>query len=298
MANQGRKGKEDDAGEGEGRPKKRPRPQRGGRAKEARERLAGHVPSPNFAYIAEDPLKAHVVAIAIQRLYSPSELSRDADIPISTATATFKALRKKGILELVKEVPVGGAVKHMHRATEAAFVGEGDWEQMADALRAVFSGTIIHDFNLRATQALETGRLVSRDDICLYWAPRDLDEIAWREQAEVIAWCIEESLRMAEDTARRRANGESEGSFHSTFAVAAFPSPTYDEFKAHLEEASKRKAAQPKNREGQSKGKTTSRKGKRAKESRKRNVTKGKSSGKSTRKGKAKRRGKGTGDKT
>jgi hypothetical protein len=193
---------------------------------------------------------------------------------------------------------VRGAAKHMYRATEAAFVGEGDWEQMADALRAVFSGTIVHDFNVRATQAIETGHLFSRDDICLYWAPRDLDEIAWRGQAEVNAWCIEESLRLAEDTARRRANGESEGSFHCTFALAFFPSPTYDEFKAHQERASKRKAPQPKNRKGQSKGKTTSGKGERSKKAaRKRGAAKDKPRNRSTRKGKTKRRGKGTGGK-
>jgi hypothetical protein len=46
-------------------------------------------------------------------------------------------------------------------------------------------------------------------------------------------WAIEASKQLEVDTANRRANGESDGSFHSTFAVAAFPSPTYAEFKKH-----------------------------------------------------------------
>ena len=221
---------------GRGKPRSKSKPKRSshrGKTQRARERESGLIPSPNFAVIASDPLKAKVVAVAIQRLYSPSEFAKDAEVPLNVASYTFKVLRERGIIELVKEVKVRGTIKHMYRAIESAFVDEADWGELADSLRAIFSGTIIQDFNGRATQALETGHLFSRDDFCLYWAPRDLDEIAWVEQGKMIAWCIEESQRLEVETAERRAKGESDGSFHSTFAIAAFPSPTYEEFKKH-----------------------------------------------------------------
>lgn len=232
-------------------PKGKGKPERGKAsarltAKEARERAARIIPSENFKVIAEDPLKAQIVAVALQRLYSPSEYSRESGVELNIASYAFKVLWEKGILELVKEEKVRGAtIKHMYRATEAAIVSDADWGELAEALRPLFTGTILQDFSARVAQAIETGHLYSLDDFCLYWAPRDLDEIAWREQVEINHWCIEESERLEVDTVNRRANGESKGGIHTTFAIASFPSPTHDEFKKHQAKA-KRKAPKAK----------------------------------------------------
>jgi len=218
----------------------------------ARERAAGLVPNPNFKIIASDPLKAQIVAVALQRLYAPSEYAREAGVDLRIGSYAFKVLKEKGVLELVKVEKVRGAtLKHMYRATESALVSGADWGDLSEALRPVFTGTILQDFSARVTQAIETGHLFSRDDFCLYWAPRDLDEIAWREQVEIDDWCIAESKRLEEDTVNRRANGEDGGkSFHTTFAMAVFPSPTHDELKKHQAQA-KRKGR------GKQKGKGT-----------------------------------------
>lgn len=242
-------------GKAKGKPQQKRRSNRSTTQK-ARERAAGLIPNPNFKIIASDPLKAQIVAVALQRLYSPSEYAREADVDLRIASYAFKVLREKGVLELVEAVPVrGSTIKHMYRATEAALVSNADWGDLSEALRPVFTGTILQDFSARVTQAIDTGDLFSRDDFCLYWAPRDLDEIAWKEQVEIYNWCIEESERLEEDTVNRRANGEDDGkSFHTTFAIAAFPSPTHEEFKKHQEKAKgKRKGSRAKPK-GKTKG--------------------------------------------
>lgn len=220
----------------------------------ARERATGFVPSPNFAFIAADPLRAKVVAVALQRLYAPSEFARDEGIGLSAASYVFKRLREKAILEMVEKVQVRGTVKHMHRANEAAFVSDADWGELADALRPLFTGTILEDFSRRVTKAIETGHLFERNDFALYWAPQDLDEIAYKEQVEIVNWTIEESKRLVCDTVQRRANGESPegGSVPVTFAVASFRSPThkeYEEFKEQQEREEKEEQKQKQKRE-------------------------------------------------
>jgi hypothetical protein len=75
--------------------------------------------------------------------------------------------------------------------------------------------------------------------VCIYWAPRDLDEIAWVEHDKVVKWAIEESERLEAETVERRANGERRRCFKATFGIFAFPSPTHSEVKAH--ELEKRK---------------------------------------------------------
>jgi DNA-binding transcriptional ArsR family regulator len=248
----GRKSKRTAKSGGKAKPKekgkrKREYPSYQGTTEEARKRAASLIPSRNFAIIASDPLKAQIVAVALQRPYSPSEYARESGVSLQVASYAFKVLREKGILELVEEPRVRGTIKHMYRATEAAIVSNADWGDLGEALRPVFTGTILQDFSARVTQAIETGHLFSRDDFCLYWVPRDLDEIAWREQVEIYSWCIEESERLEADTVNRRANGEGDGgSFHTTFAIAAFPSPTHSEFKKHKTKKGRGKRKAPK----------------------------------------------------
>jgi DNA-binding transcriptional ArsR family regulator len=193
--------------------RKRDYPSYEGTTEEARKRAAGLIPSPNFAIIASDPLKAQIVAVALQRPYSPSEYARESGVSIGVASYAFKVLKEKGILELVDLVKVRGTLRHMYRATEAALVSNADWGDLAEALRPVFTGTILQDFSARVTQAIETGDLFSRDDFCLYWAPGDLDEIAWREQVEIYSWCIEAFKQLVVDTVNRRAQGETREAF-------------------------------------------------------------------------------------
>ncbi len=192
------------------------------------------MPSKTVQIITSDPLKAQIVAVALQRLYAPSDFARDVGIALNVASYAFRVLRENDILELVKEERIKGAtIKHLYRATEAALVSTANWGLLADELRPGIVGTTLHDFNARASQAQETGHMFLREDFCVYWAPADLDDIAWEEQTEFVNWFIEASKNLVVETANRRANGKSKGGFHATVAIAAFPSPTHEEVKKH-----------------------------------------------------------------
>jgi hypothetical protein len=232
-----------DNGEGKATTTREPQPQPKGRqggkgvsyrgtAQRARERFSEAI-DPKVAIIAKDPLRAEILAVAIQRLYSPSEFAKDAGVSIGVSAYAFKTLAKHDIIELVKTEKVRGAIKHLYRANEAAFFGDRDWGALASVLRPGVIGATIGNFNDRVAQAEKTGKLYSREDVCIYWAPRDLDEIAWAEHVKVVRWCIEESEHLEAETVERRAKGESTGCFKATFGVFAFPSPTHSEVKAH-----------------------------------------------------------------
>lgn len=111
-------------------------------------------------------------------------------------------------------------------------------------------GATIGNFNDRLSQADVTGKLYEREDVCVYWAPRDLDEIAWAEHDKVVRWAIEESERLEAETVERRANGENAPCFKATFGIFAFPSPTHSEVEAaergKVSTGAKRKASKAK----------------------------------------------------
>lgn len=210
--------------------KKAKQPSRRGDTQRARERAEGII-DPGLSVITRDPLRVQIVAIATQRPISPSEFAREAGIALNVASYHFKVLREHEFLEIVELVQVRGATKRMHVATKKGFISDSDWGEVKQALRPGVAGAILQDFNGRVSQAMVTGTLYERDDACLYWVPRCLDEIAWAEQVEIIAWCIEESERLEQDTVKRRADGESEGGFPATFAIAGFTSPTPSQIK-------------------------------------------------------------------
>lgn len=249
------------AGKGKAK-KKKPKRKRSvfaGSTARARKKASGLV-DPNLHVVIKDELRVQILAVAIQRPYSPSEFAEDMGIPVNVASSHFRVLIRHGYLELVKEEKIRGAVKHFYRATKSGFISDAAWGTVAEALRPGVAGAILQDFIGRTSQSIDTGLMSSRDTACLYWAPRDLDEIAWAEQVKMIAWCIEESKRLEEDTVQRRANGESDGSFHSTFAIAAYPSPTHEEVKKHEAKAKRKGKPEKRKPKGRSSSKSKAKK--------------------------------------
>lgn len=224
--------------------------------REARARASGLI-DPNVGVVAKDPLRVQILSIATHRQIAPSEFAREAGIALNVASYHFRVLRKHGFLEIVARVKVRGSIKHMHIATKSGFISDADWGQVEQALRPGVAGQILQDFNGRVSQAMETGTLYTRDDACLYWAPGNVDEVAWPELVSVIAWAIEESKRFQVETVERRANGESHDSFPVTFAIAGFPSPTSKQVKQAKKEGGrkqKRKTTRAKGKPKKCKG--------------------------------------------
>ncbi len=223
---------------------KRKGPSGRGETRKARERAEGLI-DPNLSVMVRDPLRVQIVALARQRPISPSEFRREVGIPQNVASYHFKVLREHGFLEIIAEIPVRGATKHMHIATKSGFISDQDWGQIEEALRPGVAGAFLQDFNGRVSEAMETGTLYERDDACIYWVPCDYDEIAWKEQVEIIAWCIEESKRLDADTAKRRAAGKGKDSFPATFAIAGFTSPTTSQIKKAKRKAESKRKRKP-----------------------------------------------------
>lgn len=225
---------------------------------EARERATGLV-DPDIVVVTKDPLRVQIVSLATQRPIAPSDFAREAAIPLNVASYHFRVLRKYGFLEIIEEVKVRGSTKHLHIATKRAFLSDADWGALEEELRPGVAGQALRDFNVRVAQAMETGTFYIRKDVRLYWAPLDLDEIAWPEFVKLLAWACQEADGLSEDTVKRRANGESHGSFPATFAIAGFPSPTTSQVKTNEREKRKharRSKAKPESKAVRRAGKT------------------------------------------
>jgi DNA-binding transcriptional ArsR family regulator len=166
------------------------------------------------------------------RAIGATEFADEVEIPYSTATYHFRVLREAGFLELIEEVSVRGAARRKrYRATRNGFISDAEWGDVEDVLKPGVAGAILQDFNGRTSEAIETGKMFTREDATLYWIPRNLDAQAYEELVQAVRWIIDFQNQLQEDTIQRRARGEStdDNCTNGTFAVAIYPSPTVDE---------------------------------------------------------------------
>lgn len=213
------------------KPKEPAKHQRGTAVAKARLAAQGLI-QPNIHIVTRDPLRVQILSTAMVRAIGSTEFAHEVEIPYSTANYHFRVLRESGFLELVEQVSVKGAAKRkLYRATRNGFISDAEWGNVEDALRPGVAGAILQDFNGRTSEAIETGKMFTREDATLYWIPRMLDGKAYEELMEAVRWIIDFQNQLQEETIQRRAKGESadEDCITGTFAVAAYPSPTPDE---------------------------------------------------------------------
>lgn len=211
------------------------KPERGTAVNKARRNAKGLI-QPNIHIVTRDPLRVQILSTAMVRAISAVEFAREVEIPYGTALYHFNVLRDAGFLELVEEVPGngGGAKRKLYRATRNGFISDAEWGDVEDKLRPGVAGAILQDFNGRTSEAIETGKMFTREDATLYWIPRLLDGRAYEEQMQAVRWIIDFQNQLQEETIQRRASGESadKDCITATFAVAMYPSPTPDEVSA------------------------------------------------------------------
>ncbi|MFL5833103.1 MAG: ArsR/SmtB family transcription factor [Solirubrobacterales bacterium] len=71
------------------------------------------------------------------RVLSPSDLSRELQIPLSNTNYHVTELAKAGLIELVRERQVRGATEHFYRLPEAAAAnGSAQWSEATEEKRA------------------------------------------------------------------------------------------------------------------------------------------------------------------
>ncbi len=136
------------------------------------------------------PLRLQILTLANQRTISPSEFSEEMRAPLSTVAYHFRKLDELGFLELVEEIPKRGSQEHRYRGL------------------------------------VDPDTLGVRDTI-FHWIGADMDETGWGEFVEASRQLIQRLEDIESASAKRVAAG-GERCFPTTFALAAFETPSGD----------------------------------------------------------------------
>jgi DNA-binding transcriptional ArsR family regulator len=169
-------------------------------------------------------MRVQILSIANQREISPSEFSKEYDVPLSNASYHFRKLLEFDCIELVREVPVRGSHEHRYIGSRRGLIADGDWARLGKATQAGVRIAGFQDLINRCTQAVEAGTFDSRDDAAFYWVPITLDEIGWEEMQASIRRMIGEAEDFEVESTQRASKGKAE-TFPATFGVLGFESP-------------------------------------------------------------------------
>lgn len=173
------------------------------------------------------PLRLQILALANQRTISPSEYSEEMGASLSTVAYHFRKLLELGFLELVEEIPKRGSKEHRYRGCRRGLIGDAGWKQLGKATRAGVRIAGFQDLIARCTRAVSAGTFDARQDAIFYWVGGGIDETGWKELVEASRQLIDRVKAIEGASAERAAEGGEE-CFPTTFAIAAFESPTLD----------------------------------------------------------------------
>ncbi|MFL5898880.1 MAG: helix-turn-helix domain-containing protein [Solirubrobacterales bacterium] len=170
------------------------------------------------------PLRTECLSVLAERVASPREIAEFLDDDLSNVSYHVRVLSELGLIELVKEEPVRGAVAHFYKAVERPLFSAADAEAMPLEVQKAFSA---HSWDLLiedATRAIEKGTFNSRPDWHLTRTPLLVDSEGFARLSKAMDDLLE--LVLEEQTASAvRLKESGEEPIRATAATALFVMP-------------------------------------------------------------------------
>jgi DNA-binding transcriptional ArsR family regulator len=155
------------------------------------------------------PLRIKILAFTAERVTSPNEIARQINEVVGNVGYHARVLRDAGLIELVEEKPVRGAVEHFYRAVERPWFDEDCWSQFAPEVKRAISSYGVDLVVQDAARALRSGTFDSRDARHLSRAPMLLDEVGFSNINKIFDQALDAVLaEQAASDERRRASRE------------------------------------------------------------------------------------------
>ncbi len=156
------------------------------------------------------PVRVKALKILTERTASPKEIADAIETPLSNVSYHVRVLNELGLVEIIEEENVRGAVQHFYKALERPMVSNDDWLKLDPKVRGAFSAHLIDNVLSDAARSLETGYFDKRADRQATRVPLCLDEQGWRAVHAIQAKALDQALK-EQSAAAERMNGSGEG---------------------------------------------------------------------------------------
>lgn len=170
------------------------------------------------------PVRAACLTLLAERVASPREIAEDLDEDLSNVSYHVRVLSELGLIELVHEEPVRGAVAHFYKATERPLFSKEQWEEMPLEVRKAFSA---HNWDIllqNVTAAIDSGTFDSRADRHLTRTPLVVDSQGFARLSKAMDDLLEMVFNESVESSQRlRKSGEKP--IHAVAGTVLFAMP-------------------------------------------------------------------------
>ena len=160
------------------------------------------IDDPRYVKALSHPLRVRILAMLQERTATPVELAEWLSARLGTVAYHVRTLHQLGLIELVDETRVRGAVAHHYRAKELPPVSEQAWTQATPMAKQAAVGAALQTIDEYARASAAAGGF-DRPDGHLSRTVLELDEQGWSELSGACRELIERVERI-ESSARER----------------------------------------------------------------------------------------------
>lgn len=164
-----------------------------------------------LAAIVAHPTRARCFVILTERTASPVEIAQEIGKDVGHVGYHVRKLLQLGLIELVDERPVRGAVEHFYRSMERAMVTEEESAALSVPEREVFDRYIMQRLVADVARSMDQNVFAARVNHIIARTPMVVDEEGFQEMSEVHTELLERTLEIQARSAERMTQSGEDG---------------------------------------------------------------------------------------
>jgi len=180
------------------------------------------IDDPRYVKALSHPLRVRILAMLQERTASPVELADWLGARLGTVAYHVRTLHQLGLIDLVDETRVRGAVAHHYRAKERPQITDEAWSQASPMAKQAAVGATLQTIDEYARASAAAGGF-DRGDAHLSRYVMELDEEGWKALSRACAELVAR-IDEIEEAARERIERDPhrEGTTLGGFALMLF----------------------------------------------------------------------------
>jgi DNA-binding transcriptional ArsR family regulator len=177
--------------------------------------------------VVSHPLRSQCLTLLAERTASPAELAVELNENLGNVSYHVRKLWKSGVVEIVEEKPVRGAMEHFYRAVIRPVISDEEAAELPLETRQAHAREALVLLTADATSSLKAGTFGARADYHISRIPMRADEEGWEALRELQREALERVSQIQAECAERLGGTNDAGfpvvSFNTLFEMPERP---------------------------------------------------------------------------
>ena len=181
------------------------------------------IDDPRYVKAMSHPVRVRIMAMLSERKASPNELSQWLGTTLGATAYHVRTLHKLGLIELVDETRVRGAVEHHYKAKARPKVTEENWSKASPIAKQAAVGSQLKMLEDHTHASAAAGGF-DRADAVLERRTARLDERGWKALTAEAQKFLDRIEKIEADAAKRLEKGGEDGAIDAGVVLLGFES--------------------------------------------------------------------------